>query len=80
MRKPLLQFTVYKFEELQVACQRTAVCRILEEAEENSEPLNEEEITPEWCYDNGYEFFWDGEIYHDATNEIDVKIEIVNLA
>lgn len=80
MRKPIVQFTVYKFEELQVACQRTAICRILEEAEENQEDLTEEAITAEYCENYGYEFYWDGEIYHEATNEVDIKIEIVNLA
>jgi hypothetical protein len=80
MRKPILQFTVYKFEELQPACQRTAICRILEANENEPEQLTEEDVTPEWIENMGYEFFWDGEIYHDAISEVDIKIEIVKLA
>lgn len=80
MRKPIVQFTVYKFEELQPACQRTAICRVMEDSEENQIHVTEEEITPEWCEENGFEFYWDGEIYHDATNEIDVQIQIIKLA
>ena len=80
MRKPIVQFTVYKFEELQPACQRTAICRILKDSEENNIETTEDEITPEWCEEHGFEFYWDGEIYWDATNEIDVQIQIIKLA
>lgn len=80
MRKPIVQFTVYKFEELQKACQDTAICRILKDSEENNIETTEEEITAEWCEEHGFEFYWDGEIYWNAANEVEVKVEIVNLA
>jgi hypothetical protein len=77
MRTVLVQFNnIYKFSELQSASQNTAIVRILEEADGGDETLLEEEITSEWCDSQGYEFFWDGEIYYYASNEVKPSMKL----